>query len=299
MSFLTVNTTEYLSGIPLEGIEAVRNALRLFASGQTAGSNATEKKLIQDGGVGIALLKPLVEEMYGGDDRFLTDLFTKIDAGIEAVGSYSYHYDYDGVGRFFKTTVEVQKLDDTWFLLHLSAAYVGDQVEVGLAESLQIDRAVQHIDVTAQVEPDSELVTFDFEVISINLTTIGAECTSEQIVEQIMTEERGGPLRHFGRPRFQVGDYEVALSLGGIVQPWQLEDEMPAWQTHASMMTGLRENKNRHEPEKPVEYEVPKINFNIGLATESSYSRSIPIITDDGKQAIRNLASNLATALQS
>lgn len=299
MRFLTVNTTEYLSDIPLEGIEAVRNALRLFASGRTAASNATEKQLIRDGGIQIAMLKPLVEEVYGGDDRFLTELFTSIDAGIKAHGYYSYGYDYDGVGRFLKTTVEVRKLDGDWFILGLSAAYVGDQVEVGLAETLQIERALRHIDVTAQVEPDSELVTFDFEIISSKLATIGVECNGEQIVEQIMTEERGGPLRHFGRPRFKVDDYEVVLSLGGIIQPWQHKDEMTAWQSTASTMTGLRENKNRHQPDKPVELEIPRVACAIGLATENRYSQSIPIIADKGKQVIRDLASNLATAFQS
>jgi hypothetical protein len=154
-----VEISQYESGIPLKGWESVKNALNIFASGASRGSRATEQHQMQAvgesmGGFAAAFYAVAAPHMSGGSSSFVEKMLQEAEPAVQSRGRWSRSYDYDGQGSFFKTTVEVNRADKKdGYILQLNAAYVGNQVEEGLAEALGAERGLSWKNVAVEFEP--------------------------------------------------------------------------------------------------------------------------------------------------
>ncbi len=159
--------TSYERGIIFEKLENLGAALIMYDMGFTKASTATRDKLYADMwkenhpkmGVDdptifrnttkakLVSLGELMNKARGGlVERLVSDIIT-------SGGEYRKSFDYDGMGTaFFKTSVEVEKIDDK-YILGLWAAYVGDEPEKELAEVLERDRGLVRIGSRHEINP--------------------------------------------------------------------------------------------------------------------------------------------------
>lgn len=163
MQITSVKTKEYLSGIPLSDFESLKAALMQF-SGRTAQPSPTR----QPGDITDLTLSVVHPYL----DQFLETLFQDIESSIERCGSYNCHFDHNAPGRFFHTTVKVDRMPDRSYLLSLTAHYVGQEVESGLAAALGIDQSLwwSRIELTFE-ETTERIFEIDFAPIVERLIT--------------------------------------------------------------------------------------------------------------------------------
>lgn len=132
------------SGIPLKGFDSVVAALNKFAFGLSGDSRATQNNLQEgvarmSGAEGLYFLEQVTSDK--NVHSFVEDMLTKARHAVCVRGRWSRSFDYDAMGTsFFKSTVDIDRLPEhqDGYLLQLSAAYVGKQVEDKLAQTLGI-----------------------------------------------------------------------------------------------------------------------------------------------------------------
>jgi len=144
----TVN--EHRSGIHFAHLEHLEHALIMYGTGNISGETAqryNEKAYTEMGGpMGGALF---AFAGRGDMPKFVQEqIMERVSQAYEAVQNsrnpnasekvYK-SFDYDGVGQFHKTSVDVE-VTKGGVELHLSAAYVGDQVEESLAKAMGQER---------------------------------------------------------------------------------------------------------------------------------------------------------------
>lgn len=162
---------EYRSGIPIpnDDFHKLAQALEIYAGGVGRASNATrdDYQRNQWASFHIAMhglsnpqyadVKPDSKPFEGpfSTNRFINDIVTAARDAYQANrDGWSKHFDYDGQGRFHKTTVEVDfDRDNHTLILELNAAYVGKEVEEELAASLGVERAINHMSLSLRL-PD-------------------------------------------------------------------------------------------------------------------------------------------------
>lgn len=188
MQIVSVSPKAHRSHIPLPDFDSVKGALTLFSEGTTKSSHATKQQLVADGG-GLAAM--LLSASQRNTNGFLDRLFKEIEETIEVNSSYNRHFDYDGYGSFFKTTVEVYRLPDDSYLLSLNAAYVGKEVEDELAEALGLQQKLWWSGVDLTYGPvKGEMFEIDFEAIAMCLAPLGNhQANGSEMAETIV---RGG-----------------------------------------------------------------------------------------------------------
>lgn len=163
MNILSVESTEYQGGIPLPDFESVKGALQAFSEGRTAGSHAGKQEFVANGGGMIAMMLELVQS---GSSRFVDRLCDKIEADLSFRSNSHNSFDYEGPGPFFKCTVNVIRLEDDSFLLSLSAAYVGNTIEQGLADYLGVQRGLWRTSVSLKLDAaQGDMFAIDFDPI--------------------------------------------------------------------------------------------------------------------------------------
>ncbi len=146
-----LETTDYRRGIILDNLDEVMGALRVYSGGSVVGSMATQHDLMntvgnRGGGMGALLL--LMGKRDGSS--FTERLTQNVIFGLKSNGRFYQHFDYDGEGTFFKTSVEVEKVGDK-YVLGLNAAYVGTQPEDKLAEKIEKPLALVRSSVNAKL----------------------------------------------------------------------------------------------------------------------------------------------------
>lgn len=241
-----VKIEECLGGIPLIGWGSVKNALYAFAEGRAKASRATENHNIN----AYSQMNPMAGLLFAisnnqvSGNQFVDRMLEEAHPQVQGRGKWSRHYDYDGQGRFHKTSVEIEVLPEQadTYLLELNAAYVGKEVEVGLAEYLGIRRGLQWKSVGVQVDSRNGVAQFDFDRILERLKGVRGKLakpsggffgrssqpsTGKEIVEKIMgTDKHDSP-----KPTIlgTVGQIEVALSLGRVGERynWKHGDSGP------------------------------------------------------------------------
>lgn len=124
LEIASISTTEYRRGIPLQNdLKKLAQALDTFEYGV---GEASEKE-------GPYSTNPFIDGIVRGVEKAQSN-------GRE---KWSKSYDYDGQGRFYKTSVDVDfDKQNEALILRLYAAYVGDKVEEKLAKNLGVERAV-------------------------------------------------------------------------------------------------------------------------------------------------------------
>ena len=228
MKITSAVTQEYTRGIPLKGWDSVVTALNNFANGHTDGARDTEdhqmKAISQSqGAFGLGLYILGASHLQGGASNFVTRMLEEAKSSVQQHGRWSRHYDYDGVGVFFKTSVEIHMLDkkDDLYMLEINAAYVGDKPERGLAQYLGIPLTLRRSSAIAQVESVDEMhFSFDFEQIiqavkKIVPTVKGV--TGKSIAQHFMSGDK------YSSPKpvviYHDQDIEITVGTGRVEQP--------------------------------------------------------------------------------
>lgn len=287
------------AGIELADLESVKEAIRIFAGGATAGSRNALSHGFDDtpnGGIGL-MMKMMVD--VGHEDAFLQRLLAKVDR-VEENGYFSDDWDYDGPGPFFKNTLRLEKWQVSGkdvYTLHFNAAYVGDQPTAGLAQSLGADRALWRDEVTIEVAPFGEkMFDFDFDVVADRLKSIGLDSLTGQDMAKYIIEhaesqdyvERNTPLRvrdddlvvHFGIASYSVGD----------VRDRETGKMLWHWRRPTATITGpLARWETDNNPRMWFSVSVPRDE------NESSWNRQ-PIFDPKVKQAVHDQTAALVGA---
>lgn len=305
MRILGVSREESLRGIPFHGVGSVRNALQLFMSGSTKGSQATGNRLMADGGLGGVVALMNKEELEAPHkDSFLGRMFDQIDAALAAGRRFNYHYDYDGVGPFFKTTVEVEALRgfEELYLLHLSAAYVGDAVEVGLAEAIGAERGLMGVSVRIELAPEGDHFEIDFDDILGHLASAGLNTLSaEQVIVALMEDAAVRPLKSRPAPRLRDDEYRVSLypalyTVGSAYGPAAVERP---WSSQGGTLFGPLWDDNMHSPESAPEWRNPVVVLHVSEPyDEDNHWDRQPVIDPTRRQTIRDIASQIEACFQ-
>jgi len=135
MRVTAVTSKQSYSGILVPDLDTVKKALYAYSDGVSSASNATRAHQPGITVLGLDMIQP-----HG--NTFVDTLFASIERSLssERPGFYQ-KYDYDGVGRFLKTSVNVSKISEG-YIVSFNAAYVGNEAEAGIAEHLGAIRAL-------------------------------------------------------------------------------------------------------------------------------------------------------------
>lgn len=315
-----VEISEYRSGIPLQGWESVKNALYTFASGRSRGGRATQNELLDNMpggtmGVGLYLLATANIDRNSFVDKMLQD------AEVAMKGArWSRNFDYDAMGTsFFKSSVEITRLPGTedGYLLGLNAAYVGKEVEDGLAGTLGVEQGLRWKAVTVNLEPEGTNFRINFDAVAEILRPLHVQLkpTPEDTREFHQELTRGVDTFIFGEriilnmldtgrsgndsnPYFLGMDngVEVALSLGRVGDRFNWRNgnrDEELWKAEGAILSGplaVSYSEDRH-------LETPSLNFNIRRYSEDRYGR-LPAIDPQMKATMNDLAVKVATAFR-
>lgn len=307
MKILSVECTEHEGGIPLPDLESVKGALQAFSEGRTAGSNATRNELVKAGGGMAAIMMEMVQPSAGS---FVGRLCEEMEQSLAQRDSFRRGFDYDGVGSFFKSDVEVKRLEDGTFLLTLSAAYVGNEVEKGLAEYLDIQRGLwwtKLIVTLDAIEGDNFKIDFDpineklggtvlWTHSSKGIAKLIAAGKSEDYSSMIMdggiVTLMGGELRDTVDPSAIDHQLTVTLAIDGMSVGNYYEQ---AFEADGSVVTGPRETRWS----KPGEERYPSVGITVtGNPPEDRFNR-MPILVPEVQTRMRELVNDLKVRFQS
>ena|SRR3989344_9484648 len=303
-----VEVTQYESGIPLKGWESVRNALDIFASGASRGSRATEQHQMKAvgesyGGLGLAFYAIASPHMQGSGSSFVEQMLKEAEPSVKSRGSWSRSYDYDGQGSFFKTTVEVNKVGkEDGYLLQLNAAYVGNQVEEGLAETLGAERGLSWKNVAVEFEPEGTQFKIDFDQVAeklrgvvATLDTKARSITGKDIVAHLMKTDKYGE----SEGPFVLGvkdGVEVTVNLGRVGRRFEYSQGKRSedrWHVEGATITGSLDTDYRDE----TKFMPPSISVSMHPKSEDKYNR-LPAVDPKMKATMNGLASEIATAFK-
>ena len=319
-----VEVSEYQSGIPLKGWESVENALRTFSSGAPRASRSTEshqmKAVAESQGAFATGFYTIAAPHLKGGASFVDQMLEEAKRGTESQGRWHRSYDYDGVGSFFKTTVEVDQVKGTdGYILKLNAAYVGTEVEEGLAEHLGVERGLSWKNVTVGLEPVGDQFRADFEDVVrrldgvIDYLNLPAEAgkksklpwkkgkeepgriTGKDVVQQFLITDRYGDS---GDP-FILGSkdgIEVTIGMGRVGRrfEWQKgEKSEDRWHADGAVLTGPLDTDYRDE----TKLVPPSISISIRPESEDRYSR-MPIVDPEKKELMADLAERVAKSFE-
>jgi hypothetical protein len=312
----------------------VENALNTFASGASRGSRATEQHNIQ----AFSELNPLggflflqANNLVSGSS-FVHKMLEEAKTGIQDRGKWSRHYDYDGQGVFHKTTVEITGLKEPkeTYVLELNAAYVGKEVEDGLAAHLGIEQGLQRKSANIQIAPDGDQVHIDFDKVLAKLKGIELEkataalsktesllnlarmtdgihalfaepnpahephpLTGQDVMNYFMTTDD-----HGSEPDPLIlgskGEVELTLSLG-IGRRFVYDHGLRSDSKWIGKGSVLSAPVSTDYEEKKI---TPYLNITAQRASKEKYSR-LPIIDPQSRQAAEDLISAVAQAFSS
>lgn len=301
MKITSAITSERQGGIPLPTLQAVKDALSAYSMGYTKDSNATKQQLVADGGGMIAAMLPLVQQ---SPSSFVRQLCEHVEEAIDARGRYFRHFDYDGVGTFFKTSVEVERLEDASFLLRLSAAYVGNKVEEGIAGFLGVQRGLWRttVDLTLDAR-EGERFAVDFDQIATRLEDSVFQPAYGWIMAQIIAQGRKEKYSSivtepgivtlmgddFGyTERANEIDRHLTVTLGFDTISVGQYYEQPFVAEGPVAYGRLREDW-----EDPTKFLDPVLSINIAGNEETEESSRLPVLVPETQARMRELAADI------
>lgn len=304
MNITEVTTEQRYRYLPLKGWDSVAAALKVFAKGVTKGSRETEKHQLQaigdaHGGFALAFYGLAAPHLHGNTSRFVERMLAEAQKTLQNYYRWSRSYDYDGVGSFFKTDVVIEVID--WeaeiYALGIWAAYVGDEPEIGLAEHLEIPRALMSSQVIVHVEPaDEEHFAFDFEQLVRKLDDVlnTRWAKGTEIAELMMLGDR--LRKHPDFTLYSDDDVIITLDVGRVENRFVYDEPGKArdtWAIEGSVLTGLLDESYEDRTKK----ETPTMVISIVSAQSEKY-RTKPIYHPDKKQAVLNLTERIADVLR-
>lgn len=302
-----VEISEYHSGIPLQGWESVSNALDIYSTGRSRSSRATrndlEKNAVQQGGpMGLFL----VMATTGDRSSFVQEMLKEAEAGVKSRGSWQRHYDYDGQGVFHKTTIEIQRLAELkdGYLVGLNAAYVGKEVEDGLAETLGVEQGLQWKSVNVGLTPDGDQFRIDFAQVVNRLQPVLADLSQPKGRERISGLEVANYFMSTNEWRKQATNYilgvkdgiEVTLDLGRVERRFEYRNgDVVAdnWRQEGPILSGLLDRDYEDE----TKFVPPSFVVSMHRFSEERYNR-LPAVDPKMKATMNDLAERVAAAFK-
>lgn len=305
---VTVDRQEW--GIPLHGWESVAGALNVFASGQPPSSRATEthqmKAVAQSGGaLEAGFYSVMAHHIVGNPVSFVSRMLDRAKPVVQENGAWERSYDYDGVGSFFKTNVEIERIGSTEdYILHLYAAYVGDKVEVGLAETLGVERGLLYQCATVEYEPEDDQFRIDFGQVAERLKPVAAnlqteykpeELTGEIVADQLMKIEE------YDRTKpFVLGTkdgIEITVGLGRVGRRFDYGRSTKLassrWEQQGSVILGPLDTDYSDR----TKFASPTLSINIRPVSEKEYHR-LPAVDPEKKALIEDLTNQVVSAFK-
>jgi hypothetical protein len=307
MKILSVSCTEREGGIPLPDLESVKGALQAFSEGRTQGSDATRNQLVKDGGGMAAAMMTLVQPSPG---TFVDRLCQQMEQSLSQSDQFYRDFDYDGVGSFFKSNVKVKRLSDGTYLLELSAAYVGNEVEKGLAEYLGIQRGLWWTKLTITLDAiEGDNFKIDFDPINDKLggtvlwTHSGKDIAkliaagktedySSRIMDGGIVTLMGGELRDTVDPSSVDGQLTVTMAIDDMSVGRYYEQ---AFEADGSVVIGPRETRWS----QPGEEKYPSVGITVtGNPLEDRFNR-LPVLDPEVQVRMRELVNDLKVRFES
>ena len=318
----------------MAGWDSVESGLNTFESGASRGSHATEdhnvKAYSEAGPLGGILFLRANNRVSGSS--FVGEMLEEAKVSIQNRGKWQRSYDYDGQGVFHKTSVEITALEKPKdaYLLGLNAAYVGKEVEDGLAAHLGVEQGLQRKSANVQIAPNGDQIHIDFDKVLAKLKGIKLEkatavlsrtesllnlakiadgihalfeesriqnkphlLTGQDVVDYFMTTDKYG-----SEPDPLVlgskGEVELALSLGVgrrfVYDHGKRSDSQ--WIGEGSVLSAPIATDYE---EKKI---TPYINITAQKASKDKYSR-LPIIEPQSRQIAEDLISSVVQAFRS
>lgn len=304
MKVLAVSQRSYEAGVQLADLDSVKAALLLYMEGGTRGSRATESRLMQDSTGDRGVVAVTMGQMLKNGNRqnkFLADLFERIDTDMAATGRFYRSYDYDGSGTpFFKTTVQVVKVQHEGQEIHtlsLNAAYVGDQPTAGLAEAIHASRALWRDEVVVTLAPEQDQFHINFDKIVSNLPRLGASAlTGLGLATQLMQSAQNSRRDSVKSVVVSNDQTRVNLFLDWVGYPFDFHTNTLTWVQEGAIIRGPLE-KSREAGRK---FSDPELSFSISaarVANVDDWDRP-PVVDPDLKDRIHQQAQAIARAFQ-
>lgn len=307
MKILSVSCTEHEGGIPLPDLESVKSALQAFSEGRTKGSGATHNQLAKDGGGMASVLMTLVQPSPGS---FVGRLCEEMERTLSQSDSFHRSFDYDGVGSFFKSNVRVKRLSDGTYMLELSAAYVSNEVEKGLAEYLGVQRGLwwTKFSITLDaIEGDNFKIDFDpindklrgtvlwthsGKGIAMLIAVGKSEDYSSRIMDGGVVTLMGGELRDTVDPSSIDDQLTVTMAIDNMSVGRYYEQ---AFEADGSVVIGPRETRWS----KPGEERYPSVVITVsGNPSEDRFNR-LPVLVPEVQARMRELVNDLKVRFES
>lgn len=306
LKITSIETLDRFMGIPLKGLDSVESALRLFATGRTVSGRATrndlEENILDAGGamgLGVYLMSPLGKD----SPDFVTKMLEEAREEIRESGKWRRNYDYDGQGVFHKTAVEIDKIPDKEdiYLLKLWAAYVGGEVEDGLAESLGIEQGLQFKHISASLESQGDKFAIDFDAVAKKLQPLyvdfypkGAPLTGDSLLDVMLAvDSRDKNTRSF--PIGARNGIDVSFDLGRLGHRIKWKNGEPSedtWSREGNVLMGpLVEDRSEEG-----KFESPSIIVSINRHSQDRWDR-LPAIDPEMKAEMNEIGSKAVAAL--
>lgn len=336
LKITNVRISEHRTGIPLKGWDNVHDALRTFQTGKTRSARVTQRNLKDNiardySEAGLELIYAASDRMNAGRDM-VDEMLHDAEVAVKGErGRWSRDFDYDAMGTcFFKSTVDITRVpnEEDVYLLGLNAAYVGREVEDGLAKTLGIEQGLQWKVVVAELEPVGAKFRVNFdEVVDrikplyetldpvpapkpryywsiLNKATEAAEqgektnLSGEKIVRTMLATDE----YTFGANPFVLGlknGIEISLSLGQVGDRFSLnrntgKKEQELWEVDGAVLTGpLAESYREKGKLLP-----PSLVFSMERYTGEKYVTPVPVIDPEVILMIDNFAERIADAFR-
>lgn len=304
MKITSVLTQEYTRGIQLKGWSSVETALNTFANGHIDGARDTEDHQVNaisqsQGALGLGLYLLGASHMQGGASNFVTRMLEEAKSTVQQRGQWSRHYDYDGVGVFFKTSVEIHLLSkkDDLYMLEINAAYVGDKPERGLAQYLGIPLTLRRSSVIAQVESiDGEHFSFDFEQIIQSVKKVVPTVkgvSGKSIAQHFMSGDR------YSNPKpvviYHDRDIEITVGTGRVENRFVYSQGNPTdtWTVDGSTLIGLLDTSYEDENKK----EPSTLILTVQSSSRDRFDYPLPVYDHELKDKMIQMSQALALAI--
>lgn len=303
MQIVNVSVAERRRFVPVLGWDSVVTALTLFGNGYSRAAWKAEDNVLgsiaESAGDFGSLLFMLGSREAGKRSNLVDKLLLEAGQTLEHRSRFSRSYDYDGAGTpFMKTTVDINSIGDDMYCIGLYAAYVGDEPEAGLAESLGIPRALLSCTVEVEADPVAgHRFEFDFEPILRRLESVlgTRKITGMQVARAMMQNRDEGAVFTLGETR----------GLRVRIQPGRVEHRMKydrrtgverdTWSIDGRLLSG--ELARDYGAEDEDAKATPTLEIVVSSAKRSNREAD-PIWKFEQQQAAILLANRIARVLK-
>jgi hypothetical protein len=310
MKILSVSVKERRRFVPVKGWDSVVNAITLFSNGYAAGSRETQRVTEESvetttGALGSAFFV-LAGIEIGSRSKLADKLLKEAEQALKQRNKFSVSYDYDGMGTpFFKTSVDITKLDEDMFTIGFWAAYVGDQPEEGLAQHLNIPRTLLDCSVVVETQPVAGgRFEFDFEEVLRKLDNVLAvkDTAGWQVIQNLLTEDESG---ESGKSVVLAEDLGLVVS----IRPDRIDNRTASdpstgkwcdtWKSDNGVLSGnLRRDYNKEDENAKA---TPTFLISVTSADQLNhghYKETKPMWCPDEQKRAVALAHEIAAALK-